>query len=54
VLYSVEPHVVLELRGDGSTSLLAATSNAVFARRPHLAAAALHGGAAPLLITSAG
>jgi len=58
VLYSLEPHVVLELHGDGigdgATSLVAATSNAVFARRPHLAAAALHGGAAPLLIASAG
>eukprot|EP00964_Phaeocystis_antarctica_P037385 scaffold21349_cov66-Phaeocystis_antarctica.AAC.2 len=54
VLYSLEPHVVLELHGDGTTSLVAATSNAVFARRPHLAAAALHGGAAPLLIASAG
>ena len=54
MLYSLEPHVVLELHGDGTTSLVAATSNAVFARRPHLAAAALHGGAAPLLIASAG
>ena len=45
---------MLELRQDGACSLAAATSNAVFARRPHLSGAALHGGAAPLLIASAG
>ena len=57
VLYSLQPHVVLELREaeGGACELIGASANAVFEQRGGpFAGAALHLGAGPLLVSSAG
>ena len=57
VLYSLQPHVVLELRDaeSGACELIGASASAIFERSSGpFAGAALHLGAGPLLVSSAG